>query len=194
VSARNLCIAVFSLIALTAAGSAAAQNFSLTLGDKSARLGYGSYVGGSTYGRTEMNASLLYNTHDNRYLDLGLLVVDNAGSKNPGLEVGLGPKLMFFWHGDLNDQGLAIALGGRLNFKPMQFKRMRMGLSAFYAPTITSFIDARDVYELDARVGYEILPTASAYLGWRRINADFNKGHGRNNIDESGYLGMEFSF
>ncbi len=193
-SVRNLFIVTLFIATLGAAGNAAAQNVSITLGDKSARFGYGSYVGGSTYGRTELNGSLLYNTDDNRYLDLGLLVVDNAGSKNPGLEVGLGPKLMFFWHGDLNKQGLAIALGGRLNFKPMRFKRLRLGFSAFYAPMITSFIDVRDAYELDMRVGYEILPTASAYLGWRRINADFNKGRGRNDIDRSGYLGMVFSF
>lgn len=178
-----------------ASGLAAAQGLDINLGNKSAAFRYNAFVGGSTFGRTELNFGFLYNSDKNRYGDVGLLVVDKAGSKAPGLEVGIGPKLMFLWDDERDSKGAAIAIGGRLNYKPQKkLKRMRTGIEGYYAPSITSFIDSKYAYYLEARIGYEVLPTAIAYLGYRRIYGAYNKDRGSGTLDNTGMLGIQFSF
>ncbi|HEB92039.1 MAG TPA: hypothetical protein ENI94_00900 [Gammaproteobacteria bacterium] len=171
-----------------------AQGLDINLGNKSASFRYNAFVGGSTFGRTELNFGVLYNEDKNRYADIGLLVVDTAGSKAPGLEVGIGPKVMFMWEDERDVKGAAIALGGRLNFKPQKMKRLRLGLEGYFAPSITSFLDLDNAYTLEGRVGYEILPTATAYVGYRRIQASFNKSQGTHAIDQGAFLGIQLFF
>lgn len=184
------------LAALLTTGSslAMAQSADISLGNQSASFRYNATVGGSSLGRTEINVGGLYNQDGNVYGGLGLLVVDNAGSKAPGLEIGIGPKLLFLWHDTPDAKGAAISLGGRLNYKPEKMKRLRLGLEGYVAPSITSFMDLENAYEIEARVGYEVLPTAVAYLGFRRIVGSFNKGLGRHSMDQSAFLGLQFSF
>ena len=191
-SLRKVLLAAFLFSA--SSGLAMAQNLDMNLGDKSASFRYNAFVGGSTLGRTELNFGVLYNEDKNRYADVGLLVVDTAGSKAPGLEVGIGPRVMFMWEDDHDAQGTAIALGGRLNYKPQQMKRLRLGLEGYFAPSITSFMDVDRAYLLETRVGYEVLPTALAYIGYRSIQASFNKGKGTHAIDRSAFLGVQLSF
>jgi len=144
VSLRKVLLATFLFSA--SSGLAMAQNLDMNLGDKSASFRYNAFVGGSTLGRTELNFGVLYNEDKNRYADVGLLVVDTAGSKAPGLEVGIGPRVMFMWEDDHDAQGAVIALGGRLNYKPQQMKRLRLGLEGYFAPSITSFMDVDRAY------------------------------------------------
>ena len=188
---RNILIA-----ALLSAGSsiAVAQNADINLGNKSASFRYNAFVGGSNLGRTELNLGLLYNEEGNIYSDVGFLVVDTAGSKAPGLEVGVGPKLMFLWHDTPDAKGFAISLGGRLNYKPQKLNRLRLGIEGYFAPNITTFVDANTAYQVEARIGYEVLPTAVAYLGYRRVRASFNKDLGSHDMDKSPFLGIQFSF
>lgn len=178
----------------TASSLAAAQGMDINLGNKSAAFRYNAFVGGSTFGRTELNFGFLYNSDKNRYGDVGLLVVDQAGSKAPGLEVGIGPRVMVLWDNDRDAKGAVISLGGRLNYKPQKLKRMRAGIEGYYAPTITSFMDSKNAYYLEARLGYEVLPTATAYVGYRRIYASFNKDKGSGSIDNTGMLGIQITF
>ncbi len=189
---RKLFIVAFLFSA--SSSLAMAQGLDINLGDKSASFRYNAFVGGSTFGRTELNFGALYNEDKNSYADIGLLVVDTAGSKAPGLEVGIGPKVMFVWENERNVKGAAIALGGRLNFKPQKMKRLRLGLEGYLAPSITSFLDVDNAYTLEGRVGYEILPTATAYVGYRRIQSSFNKGKGTHAIDQGVFLGIQLFF
>ncbi|MCF6209421.1 MAG: YfaZ family protein [Gammaproteobacteria bacterium] len=189
---RKLFIAAFLFSA--SSSLAMAQSLDINLGDKSASFRYNAFVGGSTFGRTELNFGVLYNEDKNRYADIGLLVVDTAGSKAPGLEVGIGPKVMFLWENDRDAKGTAIALGGRLNFKPQKMKRLRLGLEGYFAPSITSFQDIDNAYTLEGRVGYEILPTATAYVGYRSIRASLNKNQGTQTIDQGAFLGIQLFF
>ena len=179
---------------IAAPGLAMGQSLDINLGNKSASFRYNANVGGSTYGRTEMTFGFLYNTDKNRYGDLGLLVVDKAGSKMPGFEVGVGPKLLFMWDNERDAKSAAISLGGRLGYKPQKMNRLRARAEVFYAPSITSFMDGKSAYTLGAEIGYEVLPSAVAYLGYRRIFGWYSKGQGSGAVDNTGMLGIRFSF
>ena len=170
-----------------------ARSIDINLADDAAQFKYGTLVGGTNYGRTEMEAGFLYNENDNVLAEVGLLVIDEAGSKSPGLELGVGPK---FWFGDADKPDIQISgigLGGRLRFKAINMPRIVYGASLFFAPSIVSFIDAEQIFEYEIRIEYELLPTANVYIGYRNIEADI-KNRKDVEIDESGVIGLLFKF
>ena len=183
-----------ALVLLTASAGVCAQKLDINLSNDSAQFIYTSQVGGSTLGRTEMNAGFLYNEDDNTLFDLGLLVVDLAGSKTPGLEVGVGPKFYYASSDKPDATVAAIALGGQLRFKLPSVPRVAVGGSAFYAPHITSTLDADSVFELNTRLVYELLPTADAYVGYRKIRVSYDKGKGKEDLDNGVFFGLKFAF
>jgi hypothetical protein len=191
---RSSSLAILSsgilISAVTFSSHATAASLDLNLNSKSAQLRLATVIGGTTMGRTQTSVGFLYNDDEKYVLDLGLLVIDVAGSKSPGLEIGVGPKL-YFADGD-KGEAVAIGLGGQLRYKIPALQRINFGLEGYYAPDIVAFADADNMYEVGFRIGYEILPTADVYGGYRRIRAEFDKGN--ETLDESLMLGFKLSF
>lgn len=182
---------VLFLSALTSVSFA--RSFDMNLSSDAAQFKYGSHVGGTNFGRSEMTIGFLYNEDDAYLGEIGLLVIDEAGSKTPGLELGVGPK---FWFGGSDEADVdisGIGLGGQLRYKNMNYPRIIYGFSLFYAPSIVAFLDADSILEYDLRVEYELLPTANVYIGYRNIEADI-KGSGEAEIDDSAIIGLRFNF
>lgn len=179
---------------------ASAARLDANLNQDSARFTYYTLVGGSNYGRTEMDAGLLYNKKKNTLWEVGVQVIDVAGTKTPGLEIGVGPRLYFMTldkkvTGKSSDSsGASIALGGNLRYKLQQVPRLYFHGTLYYAPSITSTLDTDTFLEAGFRVGYEILPTANVYLGLREVRVKFTKGIGEKTLDDSAMVGMSFSF
>jgi len=190
VSARILI--TLSLILLSTVASA--QRLDINLKQDSARFTYITLIGGSTFGRTEMNAGILYNEDGNQVADIGLQVIDMAGSKTPGLELGVGPRFYYLKHHNSNSSAAAIALGGQLRYKLPTVQRLAFIGRLFYAPSITTTLDAKNMYEFGLGTSYELLPTANVYLSYRRIRANFSSGVGPENIDSGIVVGMDFTF
>jgi len=183
-----------ALILIIITTSVSAQRIDVTLKQDSARFSYISLIGGSTFGRTEMTTGVLYNEDGNNVVNVGLQVIDVAGSKTPGLEIGVGPRFYYLKHGDSDSSAASIALGGQLRYKLPRVQRMAIMGNAFYAPSITSTLDAENMYEISFGASYELLPSANVYILFRRIRANFTKGIGTKNIDNGGSVGMSFTF
>lgn len=173
-------------------GVAYAENLDLALGDKSAQLQYITSAGGTTYGRTELSFAGLYNEKTKATLgEIGLLVVDAAGSKTPGLVIGIGPKLWFTDQAQGN--AVALGLGARFRYKSSAQDRLFTRTRLFYAPSVVAFGDADSMYEFAFEFGYEMLPTADIYLGYRNIVTDYHDTDD-DILDESAYFGMKLQF
>ena len=179
-------------LGLLSATPAFAQNLEINLAQHSAQFKYSTAVGGSNYGRSEMYIGGLYNDDKRAAVsELALLVVDNAGSKTPGLTMGLGPKVWVAKRGDYS--AVAIAIGADFKYKLGMDDRLFTRAHAFYAPSIVSFGDANKMYELSLTLGYEMLPTADAYFGYRTIKADFPLDSDRI-LDNSLFFGIRIAF
>lgn len=172
--------------------SVQAQTAAVSLSDASAQFKYSILVGGQSFGRNEMGFGVLYNNDDTLLGEVSLQVVNEAGAKAPGLDVGMGGKVFAATLGG-NEDALALALGGHLRYSPRPAPRMALAGEAFYAPNIVSFMDMDNFWELAARLEYEVLPQAAAYIGYRRF-----AGHAIDDrtveADESLYLGMRINF
>jgi len=181
------------LLLIAFSSTSFARTFDINLGSDAAQFKYGSNIGATNYGRTEMQIGFLYNEDDAYLGEIGLLVIDEAGSKTPGLELGVGPK---FWFGGSDEADVdisGIGLGAQLRYKNFSYPRVVYGFSLFYAPDIVSFLDSENILEYDLRVEYELLPTANVYVGYRNIEAEI-KNRGDAEIDDSAFVGLRFKF
>ena len=187
---------LITLVLVIFSSIASAQKLDLSLSQDTARGTYTSLVGGTTFGRTEMSAGFLFNQDDNVVADLGLQVIDMAGTKSPGLEIGVGPKLYYATIDKRDAKGAAIALGGNLRYKMADLNRVAIYGSLYYAPGITTFMDADSLLEYEFKLAYEILPTADAYLGYRniRMKVDTSDFTGSDTVDSGAFIGMRFQF
>jgi len=171
--------------------TATARKFDLNFSDTSAQFKYDFLVGATNYGRTELGVGFIYNEDNNNLAELGLQVIDQAGSKTPGLELGVGPKI-YIADTDAGDAA-AVGLGGQLQYKYPGLPRVVYVGMFYFAPGIVSFLDAEDMYEFAVRLKYELLPSANAYVGYRKIEVEFEKT-GDTVIDDSAHVGLEFKF
>jgi hypothetical protein len=186
----TLFIGLLGLLASHA--SHAGGELDMNLSDDSVRVRYGQDLAGSPQGRKQYGVGMLYNTDDNAMIDMWFQITDEAGSKAPGLDVGVGPKAYF---GTTDTQEyLAFALGGALIYRPLQANRVVLVADGYIAPNIITFLDADNMWEINFRLGYEVLPSAVAYVSYRQIRVNFEVVEDEEVVDRGGQVGLDLRF
>ncbi len=183
------CLAL--IVALLLGGPAWAQSAGLALSETSAYFTYGTLVGGQSFGQNEARFGLLYNTANTFLVQAGLQVRDEAGTRVPGLEAGVGGHLTVAVRDER--EVLAFAVGGLVRYRLPQAERFAVAGEGFYAPDIVSFLDAKAYWTWALQVEYEILPQASVHLGYRRFEAR-TRGGTRFGLDKGLRVGVEVQF
>jgi len=179
------------LISILATSPVIADNIDFNVGSDAVRFTYAIPIGSSDYGRKDITFGILYNEDDNTFIDAALHIIDEAGSKFPGMEVGIGPKVYF---GQTNSEDyLTVGFEALGNYRLAKMNRIVLGAYGYYAPGILSFIDADELWEMHFRASYELIPSASIYLGYRKIRAKVNVKNERT-IDDSFHFGLIMEF
>jgi len=70
-------------------------------------------------------------------------------------------------------QGTALAIGGGVEMALPQYNRIMFGGYVYWAPSVTSFGQAKRFLEEEIRAGYRVLPNGTVYLGYRHVTARF---------------------
>jgi hypothetical protein len=182
---------VVALSLLTISTAALADAFDINLRDTSAQLQYSAAMGHSTLGKSEMHFGYLYTSKTNSYADLGILVKDEVSADAPGLTVGVGIKGLL---AKVNtNRTTALALGGLVRYSPPAAPRLGIVGTAYWSPSIMTFGDADRTVETGARVEYEVIPQATAYVGYRKINVGL-KNAGEALLEEGAHIGVRLTF
>jgi hypothetical protein len=185
---------IVAISLLTLATTAMADTIDLNLRNSSAQVQYSSPTGRAALGKTELHFGALYsdaNNAHNTYVDVGMVVKDEVGSKAPGWSVGIGIKGLAAHTEGTNEQG--VALGGLLRYAPPTLPRMSLVGQLYFAPNITTFGDANRYGEAVAQLEFEVIPNAAAYIGYRDIKFDLNNGSSAT-VDDGAYIGVRMSF
>ncbi|MDH5377310.1 MAG: YfaZ family protein [Gammaproteobacteria bacterium] len=170
---------------------AQAQTAVVSLSDDSAQFKYAMLTGGQSFGRSEFGFGFLYNEQDAYIFETSLVVVDEAGASTPGLHAGLGGKLYGASKGEA--EFLALGLGGMVRYALPANTRLAFALDGYYAPEITSFMDAANFVELALRAEYEVLQTAAAFLEFRKFSTKVDGGS-EADLDDGIRLGIRLDF
>lgn len=183
---------VFALSLLTISTSTLADTFDINLRDTSAQLQYRASLGTATLGKSELHLGYLYTTKtSNSFADFGILVKDEVSADTPGLTVGVGIKALL---AKVNaNHATALALGGLVRYAPPAAPRVGIVGTAYWSPNILTFGDADRTTETGMRVEYEVIPQATAYVGYRKINVGI-KNAGVAKLEEGAHIGVRLTF
>ena len=124
--------------------------------------------------------------------EFGFHIMDEAGSKSPGLEVGVGPNI--YAGSTKTDDFAVISLGGLLKYRLQSLNRIWFNTALHYAPAVVSFMDAQSLWDFDFRMGYEVVPAASIYWGYRYIHIAFENSGADKDVEKSAFVGLEMNF
>lgn len=186
---------------------------SIGIGKDNLAIQYGVDYGSADYGRTLVGGGMLYATdedkNDHLVLNLDMHILDETGSKSPGLEAGIGPRL-YFGTSEYTSQNpntnedetenqtfLAFAVGGLLVYRFQEMNRILLNAQAYYAPNITSLLDIEDFWDFGLSIGYEVVPAATIFLGYNLVTATFtvaNNETDNREINNNVHLGLSMNF
>jgi hypothetical protein len=184
---------VVALSLLTLCTTAMADTMDLNLRNSSAQFQYSAAMGRDSLGKTEFHVGALYsdsNNSNNTYGDFGVEVKDEIGSKAPGFSVGIGIKGLVAHTQGTNESG--VAMGGMLRYSPPSISRLGIVGQLYFAPNVTTFGDADRYVETVARLEYDVIPSAAAYIGYRDMYFNFNSGDAT--VDQGAFIGVRMSF
>ena len=174
------------------AHGAAAQDLDLNLNGDTFQIQYINPI--KTHIRSyesEVAGSALFNSDDDYLFGLGARLRGQAGTGSPGLEVGIGAKLL---GGSVAGKGVgALALDGVLRYAPPPLPRFGIRAELYYAPDIVAFIDASGYLQAEARLEYEVLPDSFVYVGVRRLAVDIHGGS-TETVDSGAHFGIQIHF
>lgn len=142
-------------------------------------------------GGMQVDYGLLHQEDDINIATLGLHLVDNAASADAPFQVGLGGRLGYIDTDGPSGGMLAIGAWGRYNFPGAN--RFALAADVHFAPGVTSFGDVDNYLSYSVRGEYEVLRNGSLYLGYRRVEADFDVADNVD-LDKGLHFGMRFTF
>ncbi|HBS27095.1 MAG TPA: hypothetical protein DD827_08225 [Gammaproteobacteria bacterium] len=143
-------------------------------------------------GGADLRLGLLFTEDDDYLTSAGLLVRGAAVGERP-IAFGLG-AVLYYGNVDGVDANVgALALGFGLKYVIPGNTPIGLGGEFFFAPDITSFGDTDQLLDFRLRAEIDVLPSATAFIGYRGINAELSGG-GDYDIDENIHLGIRFQF
>lgn len=152
---------------------AAANGLDLNINDKAARI----TVDFELSNNLLVDGTWLHHQDRGNVVGAGLHLTGAAtGGRNP-LQAGLGGRLIAAdAKVGARDDGVALPIGGFVNYTLPEYDRFVVGGSVYYAPDVLSFGDMTRYLEGNAWAGYSVLRQGQLYLGLRSVRGSFKNG------------------
>ncbi len=187
---KKIAIAI-SLFTITS--QANARGFDIKLANEMAEFTYLTESSTFGYGGADIGFGVLFTEDSDYQLNAKLMISGNPAGNNKSFQFGVGGKVMFVTFDRVNEDVGALALAGQLRYIIPSSTPVAFRIGAAFAPSITSFSGADAYAEYEAAVEIEVTPSAQAYLGYRKMQYDFERG-GKFILDDSIHIGVKFEF
>ena len=128
----------------------------------------------------------LYHKDQGKQFELGVQTEQDTGIS----KVTLGAKYVKL-RSKTRVNGQAVALGGSYKMTVMPATTLLLG--GDYAPSVLASNGADRYYRIDAKLMYELMPTADVGLGYRDVHYKF-ENQPEQTLDQSFYVGAELKF
>lgn len=162
--------ALYALSLLTAATAANAADISLALSNKTIAADFTSQQVGQGL---EFTLGGLHHTDNGNVFTSGLQVSQQV---NNSLSVSLGGKF-YFVQNDVKNAS-ALALGGQVDWALPGLPQVHVGGHGWFAPSVTSFNDSKNLQDIGAFVSYRVLSNAEVFASYRRVRVDYDNRDG----------------
>ncbi len=187
-------IRILALFLLMLPGYARADSLGIGFNDYSAQVNYQIPVSEDNDGSSMIDIRGLYNNRsddDTLVGSLGFDVYGNFARLLSGIHFGAGAKV----YGGSSDNAelLSLALGGGIRLAPPSWEGVYISTSYFFGPKILSTMDARQLAEFQATLGYAISTNAHVFVGYGNLRTKF-KDLDTRSLDEGFRLGVSLSY
>jgi len=149
------------------------------------------------HGGADIGFGALIN-EDNDVVASGSILVSGSSTGDvKGLHFGVGAKAyvgMLEGPTDTLDvDGAAIAIGGRVRYVFPGSAPLAVLGEAYFAPEVTSIADFDGLLEYRVALELEVTPSARAYIGYRKLEVQFNNNLDFD-VDDEAHIGVRFEF
>ncbi len=183
-----------AVLVLFSCGGIQAQTLDFNLSNDAVEAAFSAPFATTGFGKSAYQIGVLFSDRgdDNNWMTGGgFSVSGEAGADVPGLEFGV--SVNAYIAEVANYDLAAIPLGAHIMYRPPLLNRFFAKLALEYAPDIVTFNDGDKLVLSAVRTGYEILPNADIYLGYRNIRMGI-KNQSTVAIDEGWHVGVNLSF
>ena len=148
------------------------------------------------YGRNNDNNSQwgmmgLYNDSEHASLIAAHFnVVGDVGDSSE-FHTGLGFKAAIY---DTFETAASLALGGRVEYSPVNWSGVGLIGQLYYAPNIFSTKDVSKYLDIVLRLTYAVNPQAKVFVGWQNIEVGYDEIDTDFKIDQSLNVGFSLYF
>ena len=163
-------------------GSVNASSFNIGLSNDTIEAGLKFPIATSA----QISADYLKSEDEGKVYELGLQTVQHMKTHS----VSLGGKYIDL-SSNRREDGHAFALGG--DYRRGLAPQVSMGFSAYYAPSVLSSSGIDRYYRIDAKLMYQVMPTADVYVGYRDIKFKF-ENMADQTIEQGLYVGADLRF
>jgi hypothetical protein len=149
------------------------------------------------YGGADIGFGALVNQNNDVMVNAAILVSGSSAGDVKGLHFGVGAKAyggtLDGESGNLNVDGGAIAIGGRIRYVFPGSAPIAVLGEVFYAPEVTSISDFDGLREYRFDIELEVTPSARAYIGYRQLEVTYNNDIDYE-VDDEAHIGVRFEF
>lgn len=190
---KSFVITCISLFALSSVTHASANDFEAALSTETAQFTFRSDSSLIGWGGADLALGLFYNTDSSLVVDGSLMQMRPASEETP-LTFGVGVKGYAGSVDDYDETVLAFAVGGEVRYTIPGTMPMAVYGRGFYAPKITSFVDAEEVVDLTAGFQIEAMPQTIAFIGIRHYQFGIDGKSNYDADDDNIHIGVRLTF
>jgi hypothetical protein len=145
------------------------------------------------WGGADLAYGLFFNDDDDFVGQVSLMQSRQASEASP-LTFGIGLRAYAGRLDNINEDVLALGVGGEVRYTIPGEMPMALYLQGHYAPKVTSFSDAESVSDILIRYQIEILPQTMAFAGVRLLEVDTKTVKNYDVDDDNIHFGVRFTF
>jgi hypothetical protein len=149
------------------------------------------------YGGADIGFGALINQNNDVVANASILVSGSSTGNVKGLHFGVGAKAyggtLEGESGNLNVDGGAVAIGGRIRYVFPGSAPVAVLGEVFYAPEVTSISEFDGLREYRFDIELEDTPSARAYVGYRQLEVTYNNDIDYE-VDDEAHIGVRFEF
>jgi hypothetical protein len=145
------------------------------------------------WGGAELGLSFLYTDEDDLLGELSLVQSSQPSAENR-LTLGVGVKAYFGRLDQVDDNVLAIGIGGEVRYTFPGSMPMAVYLGGYIAPEITSFGDTDGIVEYVLGYQIELLPQTTAFVAVRNVEIESDNNSDYEILDSDVRIGVRLTF
>ncbi|MBA3581672.1 MAG: hypothetical protein H0W44_04380 [Gammaproteobacteria bacterium] len=188
-----------SLMLLVMSVYAQAQGIDFRLSSESAEFNYlmktTTKIG---VGGADVGMGLFWNENDDLLANFKGTVSGALTGTNRSVSIGGGIKFVLGKVDRLDDDSDneigSLAIGGKIAYIFPATTPMSVYVEGFYAPDVTSFADNKSFTELNIGFDVEVAAQSRLYVGYHKMEVDFEDGLSDYELDDNLHVGVQLSF